>query len=296
MRTAESVVFTLWPAGAGRAHDVDTEVVLVNLDLDLLGLRHDSHRRGRGVDPPLRLGLGNALHAVRSALELEDRERALALHGEHGLLDTASLALARRERLGLEAQALGVPREHPAHVPRPERRLIAAHTLPDLDDHILLVGGVALDERELEFAFEPVDLGFELRHLVCEARVAPRDLEILLRLTPLVRQPLRRLELLQTAPAVGSLTVVVVDRRVGHALLRFRVGAVQLVDEALDRHRLRVSGGWMVDAMRSPTPGRELAAPGRAGTAVAMPGASVPLSWREAHARTEAVKRAQSGR
>ena len=150
-------------AGAGRAHDVDTQVVLVDLDLDLLGLGHHRDRRGRGVDPPLRLGLGNALHAVRAALELEDRERALALHGEHRLLDTAALALARRERLGLEAEALGVPREHPAHVPRPERRLVAADALPDLDDHVLLVGGVALDERELELALRAGRSGLRAR-------------------------------------------------------------------------------------------------------------------------------------
>ena len=41
----------------------------------------------------------------------------------------------------------------------------------------------------------------------------------------------------------------------------------------------------MVDAMRSPTPGRELAAPGRDGRVVPMLDASVPLSRREAHAR-----------
>ncbi len=40
----------------------------------------------------------------------------------------------------------------------------------------------------------------------------------------------------------------------------------------------------MVDATRSPTPGRELAALGRDGRAVAMLEASVPLSRREAQA------------
>src|SRR4249919_2902703 len=42
----------------------------------------------------------------------------------------------------------------------------------------------------------------------------------------------------------------------------------------------------LVDGTSSPTPGRELAAPGRDGRAAAMLGASVPLSRREAHART----------
>jgi hypothetical protein len=52
----------------------------------------------------------------------------------------------------------------------------------------------------------------------------------------------------------------------------------------------------MVDATRSPTPGRELAALGRDGRAAAMLEASVPLSRREAHARTEAAMRPASER
>jgi hypothetical protein len=41
IRTAESVVFTLCPPGRG-AHDVDLELVLVDLDLDVLDLGHDA--------------------------------------------------------------------------------------------------------------------------------------------------------------------------------------------------------------------------------------------------------------
>ena len=84
-------------ARAGRAVDVDLQVVLVDLDVDLLGLRH--HRDGRGgrVDAALRLGLGDALHAVRAALVLEDREGAVALDREHDLLKPpVSLSFADR--------------------------------------------------------------------------------------------------------------------------------------------------------------------------------------------------------
>src|SRR4029453_796008 len=98
----------------------------------------------------------------RPALVLEDGERPLTLDGEHGLLDAAALALARRERLGLQAEPLGVTREHPPQVPGPERRLVTPHALSDLDDHVLLVGRVAFDERERELALEPLDLLFEL--------------------------------------------------------------------------------------------------------------------------------------
>ena len=135
--------------GPGRAVDVDLELVRVDLDLDLLGLGHDRDGRRRRVDPPLRLGLRDALHAMRAALPLEDRVGAVALDREHDLLEAARLVRAHVELLDVEAPALRVARQHPEEVGGPERGLVAADALADLDDHVLAVGGVRLDEREL---------------------------------------------------------------------------------------------------------------------------------------------------
>jgi len=68
-------------------------------------------------------------------------------------------------------------------------------------------------------------------------RIVARRLEVILRLTPLARELVRPLELLQASPRLRRLAVVVVDGRVGHALLRLRVRALQLVNELFDpRH------------------------------------------------------------
>ena len=109
-------------ARAGRAVDVDLEVVRIDLHLDLLGLGH--HRdRGRGrVDAALRLGGGHALDAVGPALPLEDRVGAVALDREGDLLEAARLARARAEDLRREPAALRVARQHPQNVGGPERR------------------------------------------------------------------------------------------------------------------------------------------------------------------------------
>ena len=141
-------MFTDCPPGPVRAVDVDLQVVRIDLDLDLLGLRHDGDSRGGRVDPPLRLRLGDALHAVRAALPLEDGVRAVTLDRERHFLVAAALARARAELLDLEAAALGVTREHPVEVARPERRLVAADALAHFEDHVLLVGRVALHHRE----------------------------------------------------------------------------------------------------------------------------------------------------
>ena len=66
-------------AGAGGAVGVDAQVRRVDLDfLDLLELRQDRHRDGRGVDAALRFGGRHALHAVRAGLEFQPREDAAA--------------------------------------------------------------------------------------------------------------------------------------------------------------------------------------------------------------------------
>ena len=78
-------------AGAGRAVDVDLEVVRVDLDLDLLRLGHHGDRRRGGVDAALALGLGDALDAVGAALPLEDGVGAVALDRERDLLVAAAV-------------------------------------------------------------------------------------------------------------------------------------------------------------------------------------------------------------
>ena len=234
MRTAESVVLTLWPPGPGRAVDVDLEVVLGDLDLDLLGLGHHGDGRGRRVDPPLRLGLGHALDAVGAALVLVDRERAVALDGEDDLLEASGLALVRRQDLGLEAAPLGVAGQHAEDVACPERRLVASHSLAHLDDHVLRVGRVALDERGLELLLEPRDVALEVRRHRGELGVVLGVGEIGARALPRDGELVRRLELLQPPPHVGRLAVVVVDGRVGQPRLQVGVRALELLDEWFD--------------------------------------------------------------
>src|ERR1700691_2499218 len=103
------------------------------------------------MDATLRLGLGHALDAVGATLELEDRVGVRALDRER------VLALADLQRLGLEPDALSVAREHPVDVARPQSGLVAAGAALDFDDHVLLVVWVALDHREADLLFEPLD-------------------------------------------------------------------------------------------------------------------------------------------
>ena len=179
MRTAESVVFTDCPPGPGRAVDVDLQIRLFDLEVDVVGLRHHGHGRGRRVDAALRLRLGHALDAMRPALELEDRVRTVALDREHAFLQAAAVVRVRLDLLELEAASLRVALQHPLQVGRPQRSLVAADALPDLDDHVLVVGGVALGESELQLLLEPVDFRLVVGDHLRELWVGPRGVEVL---------------------------------------------------------------------------------------------------------------------
>ena len=88
MRTAESVVLTDWPPGPDeRLTSIRRSLLLVDVDLDLVGLGHHDDRRGRGVDAPARLGRGDALDAMDAALELEPAVGAVAADLDDRLLD-----------------------------------------------------------------------------------------------------------------------------------------------------------------------------------------------------------------
>src|SRR6185369_13964720 len=65
------------PAGPPGGGDGDVEVLVVDLDVDIVRLGEHGDGGRRGVDAPLGLGRGHALHAVDAALVAEV--------GEHGL-------------------------------------------------------------------------------------------------------------------------------------------------------------------------------------------------------------------
>ena len=128
--------------------------------------------------------VGHALHAMGAALELEHRIGAVALDREHRLLDAAAVVRRRLELLDLEPAPLRVALQHPLQLVRPERGLVAADALPHLDDHVLVVGRIALRERELQLLFEPRDLGLVVADHLGELGVAARGREVRLRLPP----------------------------------------------------------------------------------------------------------------
>ena len=173
---------------------------------------------------------------MRPALPLEDRVRAVPFDGERDVLEAAALALADGQHLGLVPAPLRVARQHAIEVAGPERGLVTPHSLPDLEEDVLGIRRIGLDERELQVLLEPRKTLLELRDELAQVAVATGVIEVLVHPAPFLGQLVRPLELLQAPSDIGRLAVVVVDGRVRQALLRFPVGALDLVDELLDSH------------------------------------------------------------
>src|SRR4051794_2154128 len=228
------------PAGAGRAVDVDLEVVGVELHVDLLGLGQHRDGRRRGVDPALRLRLGDPLHTMRAALPLEDRVRAVALDRER------VVAVAHLERLGAQTLLLGVAGKHPVEVAGPQAGLLPARARADLDDHVLVVVGVALDHREAELVLEALDLGLGgFEHLACLGVLGlgqqlPRARGIVGRAPPLGGEPARGPERAVLAADLGVALAVADHVGIAHEALELGPARLDLLHELLDHRDGRV--------------------------------------------------------
>ncbi len=129
-------------AGALRAHGLDPQIVALDLDVDLLDLRQHGYRRRRGVNAPLRLGVGHALHPVHAGFEFQFGERAAALHFGDDFLKTPHGAFAGGDHLDLPALQTREALIHPEQVAGKKGCLIAAGTGADFQHHVAIVHGV----------------------------------------------------------------------------------------------------------------------------------------------------------
>ena len=100
-----------------------------------------------GVDPALGLGDRHPLHPVGAALVLHAAPHVVALDQERDLVEPAHVGRVGAQHLQLPALALGVAGVHVEQVLGEEVGLLAALGPPDLDDHVLVVVGVAGQEQ-----------------------------------------------------------------------------------------------------------------------------------------------------
>ena len=87
------------PARPRRPVGVDPQVASIDVNVDLFDFGQHGDRRRRRVDPPLSLGLRDALHAMATGLELHRVEDVLSLDADRRLFEAAGLRWHRVHRL-----------------------------------------------------------------------------------------------------------------------------------------------------------------------------------------------------
>jgi hypothetical protein len=177
---------------------------------------------------------------VRAALELEDRIGPVALDRER------VAPVPDRQRLGLEAAPVGVAREHPVEVTRPDPRLLAARAGADLDDHVLVVVGIPLDHREADLLLEFRQAGARAFEQLAQLRVVAVLGEQLAGAHRVVRGSLvlgrelcGRLQITVRARNGGEPVAVADHRRVRELILERPEASQDLLGKLVD-HRSRV--------------------------------------------------------
>ena len=107
MRTALSVVLTLWPPGPDGAEDVDLEVLRLDLDIDFLRLGQHRDRGGRGVDASLGFGRRHPLHPVHPRFPAQQAVGSVAPDREMASLMPPRCPVAHADRLDVKPVPLG---------------------------------------------------------------------------------------------------------------------------------------------------------------------------------------------
>ena len=177
---------------------------------------------------------------MSAALELEHGVGAVAADLEGHVLEAADLGCRLRQRLGGEAALLGVAGEHVMQVAGKERGLVAPGPAADLDDHVLVVVGVAVDHRQTQLVLElPQPLGgigdhlAQLLVLVVGEQLAGA-VEVAAQPAPFARQDLGVLEVVVGAAHFGIALAVGDHLGVRHLALELGKTLLDLRDELLD--------------------------------------------------------------
>ncbi len=182
MRTAESVVLACCPPLL-EARSVSTvEILRIDLDIDVLGLRQHGDGRGGSMDAPARLGGRHTLDPMDARFEFQPGEHPPAGDIGDDLLVAAGIALTLLEHLDLPAMDVGIALVHAEEIAGEQRRLVAAGPGTDLEDGTLLVSRVLGKEEHADPVGQRLDLLVERLRLLLghrrHLRVADQRLEV----------------------------------------------------------------------------------------------------------------------
>ena len=133
-----------WPR---RPENVDAQILVVDLDVDLLGLGQYRDGRGRGVDAARGFGFRDALDAVDAGFEFEAGEDIAPGDRGRRLLDAAESRVGQVEQLEAPALQRRIALVHPKKLSSKQGGFFAPRPGAHFEDGVALVILVARQQR-----------------------------------------------------------------------------------------------------------------------------------------------------
>ena len=116
------------PARPTATAAVFLDVLRVDVDLHIRQFRQNRHRRGTGVDAPLRLRLRHALHAMAASVKPQMPVSAAPLDVDDALLEPAAFTDGKIRNLESPSLAFAITAVHFKKHARKQRRLFTARS------------------------------------------------------------------------------------------------------------------------------------------------------------------------
>ena len=145
------------PAISGSTEYVEFALIQIQMEVDLLRLRHDRHCDGGGVDPSAGLRLRHTLHPVHAAFVFQPGISSLPVDHEGGLLEAPDSILVQAHHLCFPMTALRIFYQHPVDFRCKEGCLIPAGSGADLHDHVFVIVGILRKEQDLQLMLQLPD-------------------------------------------------------------------------------------------------------------------------------------------
>jgi len=156
---------------AARPENIDTQVGIVDLDINILGFGQYGYGSRRRVDATTGLGLGHALHTVHTTFVLQHAVGLVAFDAEGDLLVPAALALGEIDHIDAPALGFAEPLIHTEQIACEQSGFVAAGACTYLDDAAFIVVRIARNQLIPQCVIQLLQLFFQ-RMRILEGHIA----------------------------------------------------------------------------------------------------------------------------
>ena len=149
----------------GCSVNIDSDIVWIQIHLNIVDLRKHSHRCSRCVYPAAGFRLRYSLYSMSAALILKSRIRSLSFYEDYSFFYPSQSCIVYLHHLSLPVLSFRIPGIHPEKIRAKQRRLFTTCSGSYLQDNILFIVRIFRKQQYLELPFHRLDLFIQLGDL-----------------------------------------------------------------------------------------------------------------------------------